>query len=319
MVIGWYLLLGLLMVLYFALAGYDYGVGLQLRGDDGERRAALNAIGPFFLGNEVWVIGAVGVLLCAFPVAEAELFTTGYPLVVVMVLGLVGINAGVQLRSRGDRRPAFDRLIAASSLALGVGWGMLLGAVLAGLPAGSFQAGRVFGWFQLLCGAALVSLFWLHGAVYLSWRAPKEVAEAARVRVRRVLPRTQALVTAAVVGGLISSQVRHAIGQPVPAIVFAVLLLVLPALAGLAVYRGRYRIGFLCSVLSATMPVLLVGFGRYPEVLGGLTVSDAASAPDTLNLLSGVALPLIPVLILVQALNWWVFRQRADRPAPTYW
>src|SRR5439155_172690 len=125
-------------VAYFALGGLDIGVGLLLPVHPYQtRRAALNALGPFFLGNEVWIIGAAGALLAAFPRVESALFHAAYPLVIAIVAGLVGINAGVQLRSRPagtGPRAAFDGLIAVSAAVLAFGWGALLGNLLTGLP-----------------------------------------------------------------------------------------------------------------------------------------------------------------------------------------
>src|SRR5688572_22830904 len=105
----WYAILGGLFAAYFGLAGIDYGVGLVLPTirDEADRRRALNAIGPMFLGNEVWIVGAAGVLIAAFPRLEGELFVATSPILVAVLLGLVAINAAVQLRSRGRRRRGF--------------------------------------------------------------------------------------------------------------------------------------------------------------------------------------------------------------------
>ena len=96
---AWYCVLGAVFVAYFVLGGLDQGVVMllpTLRGDDA-RRSALNAIGPMFLGNEVWIVGAVGVLIAAFPRLEAELFHAAYPALIAAVLGLAALNAGVRL------------------------------------------------------------------------------------------------------------------------------------------------------------------------------------------------------------------------------
>ncbi|MEE3919662.1 cytochrome d ubiquinol oxidase subunit II [Micromonospora sp. BRA006-A] len=69
MELAWYALLGLFFATYLVLGGYDYGVGLLLarRGPAPGSRATLTALGPFFLGNEVWLVAAVGILFGAFP------------------------------------------------------------------------------------------------------------------------------------------------------------------------------------------------------------------------------------------------------------
>ncbi|MEV6931717.1 cytochrome d ubiquinol oxidase subunit II, partial [Dactylosporangium sp. NPDC051485] len=172
---AWYLILGFTFVAYFVLGGLDQGVAMllpALRGD-GERRAALNAIGPMFLGNEVWVVGAVGVMAAAFPRLDGELFAAAYPAVVAIVLALLALNAGVQLRSRGRWRAGFDALIAAAGLVLALGWGLLFGVLLHGVP---LAGGRVHGLApladpQVWCTAvANVLLVLAHGAAFLLWR-----------------------------------------------------------------------------------------------------------------------------------------------------
>jgi cytochrome d ubiquinol oxidase subunit II len=322
MVITWYLLLGLLLAGYFALAGFDYGVGMQLGPlgrDEAGRRQALNAIGPLFLGNEVWIVAAIGVLLAAFPTLDGELFIAGYPVVVPLILGLVAVNAGVQLRSRGRRRRGFDLLIAVASVVLAVTWGLLLGNLLAGLPAGRAQPERLFGWFPGLTALALLAIVALHGATYLAWRSGEPVRSRAVRRTRWLVPLALGLSVLAVLGGFLSAQVRHATGQPVAAVLLGLAVLGALAGAGLALRSGRYRAAFLATALACALPVLLVGAARYPEVLPGLPVAGAAAGAPTLNLLGAVALPLFPVLLAVQVLSWWIFRRRPDRPAPTYW
>ncbi|MFD0822292.1 cytochrome d ubiquinol oxidase subunit II, partial [Micromonospora zhanjiangensis] len=105
--IAWYALLGLFTVAYLVLGGYDYGVGLLLAttGRPEQRRLALTAVGPFFLGNEVWLVAAVGILFGAFPRLEGELLAALYPAVAVAVAGVILVTAAVQSRSR----PAGER------------------------------------------------------------------------------------------------------------------------------------------------------------------------------------------------------------------
>ncbi|GHJ50695.1 hypothetical protein Nm8I071_00020 [Nonomuraea sp. TT08I-71] len=139
MELAWYALLGLFFAAYLVLGGYDYGVGLLLaRGATPQaRRAALNAVGPFFLGNEVWLVAAVGILFGAFPTLEGELLSGCYPAVLGALAGVVLVTAGVQLRGRprsAAARAGWDRVVVAGSVLAALGWGALLGALLQGVP-----------------------------------------------------------------------------------------------------------------------------------------------------------------------------------------
>src|ERR1700754_3922794 len=116
--LAWYALLGLFFSTYLVLGGYDYGVGTLLaaiRGD-GERRAALTAIGPFFLGNEVWLVAALGILFGAFPRLEGALLAGYYPAVVAALAGVRLVTVAVQLRGRPaheSARARWDRVVIA--------------------------------------------------------------------------------------------------------------------------------------------------------------------------------------------------------------
>ncbi|MGC1213706.1 MAG: cytochrome d ubiquinol oxidase subunit II, partial [Micromonospora sp.] len=198
MELTWYALLGLFFAAYLVLGGYDYGVGLLLaRGGTSPtaRRAALNAVGPFFLGNEVWLIAAVGILFGAFPTLEGELLSGFYPAVVGALAGVILVTAGVQLRSRphgGRARAGWDRVIVAGSALASLGWGGLLAGLLQGVPLGAdgHVAGLTHLFTPFVAAAALATLALVaaQGATFLTLRLP--VADAVPVSrlARRLLP-----------------------------------------------------------------------------------------------------------------------------------
>lgn len=334
----WYTILGLLFMAYFALGGLDQGVALLLplhRGDaaqrdtaqrdaaqrDAARRRALNAVGPMFLGNEVWIVGAVGVLVAAFPRLEGELFGAAYPVVIVAVAGLIALNAGVQLRGRAVRRGGFDALITGGAAALAVGWGLLLGVVLHGVPLTA--DGHVHGFAPLaspavwLTAAVNVVLVVANGAAYLTWRAASPVA-------RRVLsvtgPAGAALVVLATAGWTL---------QDPPGIRNPLLAAVLAAVIAGALLATRFLTGgraFAATLVACALPVITVALARYPGVLAStmdpgatVTVDSAAAGGDTLRLLAIGAAPLLPVLVAAQVSCWWLFRRRESQPTPLYW
>ena len=139
MVTIWWCVLGLLTCGYFALAGYDYGVGMLLpafEADERKRRQTLGALGPFFLANEVWLVAAVGLLFGAFPHLEGKVFAGAYVLVVTLLLGLVTFTASMQLRSRRPdaRRGAWTAGIVGGALVTALSWGLFLGNLVLGLP-----------------------------------------------------------------------------------------------------------------------------------------------------------------------------------------
>lgn len=296
----WYALLGLLFAAYFGLAGLDYGVGMLARHlgrDEREKRLALSTVGPFFLGNEVWLVAAVGAMFGAFPLLEGEFLGSRPVLFAVLLCGLVAFTAAVQLRSRGKNVGGFDVVIALGALVTTVGWGAVLGEVLqddGGLP----------NWFSLLCGLVFALLALTHGAAFLSWRGTPELkARAKGVLSAGTLP-TLAGVVLVTVTGIFTVDVA----QPAVLIAGAVVVAGAVLLAGRAARPG---LALTASSAAIALPVLVIGLAKLPYVTGHLTVAQAATGEDALTLLTVAAAPMVPVLLAFQAVTWWLWRRRA--------
>jgi len=316
MEIFWYGVLGAILFTYFALGGLDYGVGLLLPAmlTERDRRRALNAVGPRFLGNEVWIVAAAGVLIAAFPRLEGALFHAVYPVFIALLLALVAVNAAWQLRSRGRARRGFDALIVLASAVLAFGWGVVLGALLTGLSPS--QSLGVPGWYPLLVGLGTAGLFAVHGAVYLAWRLD---APRGRAIANGLFAPVAAVVALAGLFGYASPEVRAAVANPGTAT--ALVLLIPAALTGaaFALRAGRGGLATLATACAAGLPVVATGAALYPNVLVGVTVAEGAAGPDALAFLTATAAPLLPVLAAAQIACWWLYRQRDDARVPVYW
>ncbi|MFC7548301.1 cytochrome d ubiquinol oxidase subunit II [Plantactinospora sp. GCM10030261] len=331
----WYVILGAFLATYLVLGGYDYGVGLWLarRAAPADRRLALTAVGPFFLGNEVWLVAAVGVLFGAFPMLEGELLSGLYPVVVLALVGVIVVTVAVQLRSRpaSDRaRARWDRLVVIGSALAALGWGAVLAGLLQGVPLAAdgrvHSVGHVFTPFVAAGALTLLSLVALHGATFLALRLPEAAATAAARYGRRLVPAALAAVATVTVVGLLTDRVRQTVQQPVTAIVVPVLLAAVLLVIGGALRRNRPGVAFAGSAVALALPVFAVAAITWPYALissvdpaASLTVADAAASAPTLRLLSWVAVPLLPTLIGFQVMCWWVFRGRVDGRAPVYW
>lgn len=331
----WYALLGLFFAAYLVLGGYDYGVGLLQAGtaSPAQRRANLTAVGPFFLGNEVWLVAAVGILFGAFPMLEGDLLSGLYPAVMLALVGVVIVTAAVQLRSRpaAERaRARWDRLIVAGSAGAAFGWGAVLAGLLQGVPlhrdghvAG---VGHVFTPFVAACGLGLVALTAAHGAAFLALRLPPDRAVWAARAGRRLIPAAVAAIATATALGVLSGQVRQAVQQPLAAILLPALLVAALLVAYRAFTRGRPARAFAATSLALAAPALLAAAAIWPYALvssvdpaASLPVAEAAASAPTLRLLSWLAVPLLPALLGFQLMCWWAFRGRIDGRAPVYW
>ncbi|MEU7849737.1 cytochrome d ubiquinol oxidase subunit II [Micromonospora parva] len=333
--LAWYAVLGLFFACYLVLAGYDYGVGLLLARGVGPagRRETLTALGPFFLGNEVWLVATVGILFGAFPLLEGELLAGCYPAVVGALVGVILVTVGVQLRSRpgSERgRARWDRVVMIGSALAALGWGALLAALLQGVPLQS--DGHVAGVthlatpFAAAAGIAMVAVVAVHGATFLTLRLSAGAAAEADRTARRLVPVALTAVAVATVVGLLSDRVRDAVQRPAVAVLLPVLLVAALLAARAALVRQRPGWAVVATGAALALPVVLVGAALWPYVLvsttdpdASLRVADAAASVPTLRLLGWVALPLLPALLGFQAMCWWVFRGRTDGRAPVYW
>src|SRR5512143_491553 len=136
----WFILIAVLFSGFFLLEGFDYGVGILLpilgKNDD-ERRVIINAIGPFWDGNEVWLLTAGGAIFAAFPHWYATMFSGFYLALILMLVALIVRGVGFEFRSKNPSprwRAWWDMLIFIGSLVPALLWGVALGNLLRGVP-----------------------------------------------------------------------------------------------------------------------------------------------------------------------------------------
>ena len=320
MVTFWWCLLGLLTCGYFALAGYDYGVGMLLPVfGSGEQRRTLAAPGPFFLANEVWLVAAVGLLFGAFPHLEGKVFAGAYVLVVTLLLGLVTFTASMQLRSRRPdaRRSAWTAGIVGGALVTALSWGLFLGNLVAGLPLdtdGSHSGDvlALFSPYAVLWGIGFVALFCLKGAALLAVRAPAELTGRAARLARSFSAPVFAFLVVATGWGSFTLDGVTVLGGGVVVLAFSAF-----AVTHLGLAARRYRVALVGSMALSACPALLAGTLRFPTVLAApgyaLTVDRAATAPETFAVLAWFGPPALLVLLVVQWLTWRAHRRPVDR------
>src|SRR5262245_5474751 len=173
----WFVLVGVLLTGYAVLDGFDLGTGplLLCAKEDDERRLFLNAIGPVWNGNEVWLVTGGGALFAAFPAVFATVFSGFYDVFMVLLVAL--IFRGVALEFRGQRpgpgwRTTWDVAFAVSSLLSALLLGVAFGNIVWGIP---LDAGREFQGnlltllhpYALFTGVTVVALLIMHANVYL--------------------------------------------------------------------------------------------------------------------------------------------------------
>jgi cytochrome d ubiquinol oxidase subunit II len=309
----WFVAIAVLWTGYFVLEGFDFGVGVLLPAvgrDETGRRVMINAIGPVWDGNEVWLITAIGATFAAFPAWYAGLLSGFYLPVLLIVLALIGRGVAFEYRGKAltaSGKARWDAVIVIGSAVPAFGWGLVFANSLRGVSLGADGVVRsslasLLSPYALLGGVALLSLCALHGALFLGLKTDGPVRVRARVAVR-----VSAVVAVPAVAafGLWTAGPAGLAG--------ALALVAAVALAG----AGREGWAFVAGAGAVVGVSVLIFTGLYPAVLPSLvspefdlTVVDAASGAYTLGILSWIALIFLPLVIGYQAWSYWVFRRR---------
>ncbi|MEV4471947.1 cytochrome d ubiquinol oxidase subunit II [Nonomuraea sp. NPDC049504] len=311
----WFVLIAVLWTGYFVLEGFDFGVGILLPllgGDEAERRVIVKTIGPVWDGNEVWLLVAGGATFAAFPEWYATLFSGFYLPLFLILLALIVRGVALEYRNKSDSTRGWDRAFFWGSLGPAFLWGVAFANIVRGVPLDAdheFTGNllTLLNPFALLGGAVTLALFTLHGAIFLALRTSGELREGA-VRIARTLAPVTMLV-------MIAFLITLDGGKPVwwAAVVMAGTGL---AAALVATLRGRDGWAFTASALAVVAFTAALFTGLWPNVLPALdpahslTVTNAASSPYTLTVMTWVAAIFTPVVLAYQAWTYWVFRRR---------
>jgi len=318
----WFLLVGVLLVGYAILDGFDLGVGIQhlvTARTDRERRILLNSIGPVWDGNEVWLITAGGALFAAFPKVYATAFSGLYLALILVLVALILRAVSIEFRSKEPGRgwrTTWDVTFTIGSLLPAILFGVAIGNVMRGLPltAAGEYGGDFLGLlspFALVVGLLSASMFLMQGGAWLVVKTEGAVRE----RARRA---TMAGWLGTVVLWLGVSAWSRAeapalwdaygfvLAWAAPA-VFVVLAVAVPVL----LRAGRDGPAFLASSGIVAALVATLGIGLYPALIPArgtgeaLTAHNAASSDLTLTVMLVIAAVGLP---LVLAYTAWVYR-----------
>jgi cytochrome bd ubiquinol oxidase subunit II len=318
MITLWFSLVVLCWVLFFVLEGFDFGVGVLspvLGRDDHERGAIVRTVGPFWDGNEVWLVAAIGVTFAAFPAWYAALLSALYLPMALILLLLAVRGVALEFRGKGDGpawRRRCDRALAASSAGIVLLWGAVLGILTNGLALGadgqvtgaglSRSLSPLLSW-PALAGAVLALLTaLLLGAAFLALRTTGPVHTRARQWTVRL---AAALAAGLVVAGLLTGS-RLILAAAVVAVGIT-----------LVARAGRELIAFVLSAAAVTGATVAL-FTRHGEVVlrstldpaWSLTMRGAAAGTASLQLITIAGAIILPGVVAYQIWSYWVFRKR---------
>ncbi|MCL5273138.1 MAG: cytochrome d ubiquinol oxidase subunit II [Chloroflexi bacterium] len=322
----WFILITVLFIGFFFFEGFDYGVGILLpfiSKKDEERRLVINAIGPVWDGNEVWLLTAGGAMFAAFPNWYATMFSGFYLALFLILFALIVRGVAFEFRSK-DERPGWRRLwdwsIFIGSAIPALLFGVAFANVVRGLAidAKMHYVGSFFDLlnpYALLGGLVTLSMFVLHGGLFLELKTDGVI----RQRVRAVIARAWIPVLVCVLLFVGFSAVATDMFAALTVVKVAALLIAVIALIFtiISIRAGRYGRAFagMGVVIAATVGLLFGAlFPRVmPSNLGAaynLTIYNASSSQYTLQVMTVVALTLVPIVLAYQAWSYWVYRKR---------
>ena len=317
----WFMLIALLWIGYFALEGFDFGVGMLLpvlARNDTERRVMYNTVGPVWDGNEVWVLVAGGATFAAFPEWYATLFSGFYLPLLLILLALIVRGLAFEYRAKKDDarwRARWDTALIVGSAVPALLWGVAFANIVHGVPIDPSHEYTGSLWtllnpFGLLGGLTTLLLFATHGAMFVALKTDGDIRHRARTLAVRL-----GLVTAVVaVAFLVAAQ--STTGTVASAVLFALAAAAL--VAGLAAaWRGREGWAFTGTFATIALAVAGLFVALFPDVMPStldpawsLTTSNASATHYTLTVMTWVAVMFTPFVLGYQAWSYWVFRKR---------
>ncbi|SDC69650.1 cytochrome d ubiquinol oxidase subunit II [Paracidovorax valerianellae] len=297
--------MGLALLAYVVLDGYDLGVGMLLPfATDAEKDTMVSSIGPFWDANETWLVLGVGVLLVCFPMAHGVVLSALYAPATVMLLGLIlrGVAFDFRVKARDSHKTAWNRTFAAGSLVTTLAQGWMLGAYVTGFAEGMWPT-----LFAAGIALTLPAAYCMLGAGWLLMKTEADLQRKAAAWGRSALwPMALALAAISLATPLIS----HTVFEKWFALPQLFVLLPIPLACAAALFAIHHVLhtprvvdaGYGWIVFVATVSVFLLAFfglaySLYPYiVIDRITVWEAASATESLTVIGvgvGITLPAI--------------------------
>ena len=329
----WFVLIAVLWAGYFALEGFDFGVGMLLPWvgrDDDDRSTMLRTIGPVWDANEVWLVVAGGATFAAFPAWYATMFSGFYVALLLVLFFLIIRVVSFEWRSKSESegwRTFWTWCNTIGSAGAALVWGIGLSNLVYGVPidsdgnyAGDFW--DLFSPYTVFAGIALVLLFVFHGATFLTLRTVGELHDRAERTARR-LAIPAALVAAVFLVWTVAVAVDRNDKDVFPPVLPAIIGIAAMLLAVFFLRGGRTGRAFSMTGVAAIAVVATLFTSLYPRVMvsdpdfgNSLTVDGASSSHYALQVMSVVALIFVPLVLVYQGWTYYVFRRRVGGRGP---
>lgn len=332
----WFGLLGLLLIGYAILDGFDLGVGIlhPIAKTDEHRRIMMNSIGPLWDGNEVWLVTFGGALFAAFPNAYATVFSAFYVAFMLLLFALIFRAVSLEFRSKTERR-AWRRLwdfgFFGSSLLAAFLFGVAGGNLMLGLPMDQRLVVRQpvldqLSPYPVVVGLLTVLLFTMHGAIFLYLKTEDGLQRQAERWIWRafglflIVYMLTTMYTLVEVPRAIENFRHHPWLWIVP-------MLNVLAIANIprAMFKKQPAYAFASSCATIAALAALFAAAIFPNLVPSstnadwsLTVYTARSSQKTLGIMLLIALIGMPCVLSYTAVVYWVFRGKVKLDHSSY-
>jgi cytochrome bd ubiquinol oxidase subunit II len=322
----WFFLWGLLWAVYFMTDGFDLGVGALLPflgKTETDKRIMVNAVGPLWDGNEVWLLTAGGVTFAAFPTVYAVMFSSLYSALMLILFAL--ILRGVSFEFRGkvdspDWRKIWDLCIFLGSALPALLFGVAFANIFKGIPidANGIYQGNLFTLlnpYGLLGGILFLMLFLTHGALWICIKSDGDLQARAAGLVKTFWPILLAVAVVFLVAtGFFTKLYVNYVKHPA---LFIVVLATVVGLLGIKIYatKAAWFKAWFASALTIVGATFFGVIGLFPNLFPSsidaafnLTAHNASSTQMTLKIMLTVALIFVPIVIGYQAWAYTLFK-----------
>jgi len=332
----WFLVFGAVITGYAILDGFDLGAGalhLFLKKEE-SRRIALNAIGPVWDGNEVWLVIGGGALFAGFPIAYAAIFSAFYVPFMIFIVGLIYRAVAIEFRSKETGkwwRASWDFIYFFACTTVTLSLGLMLGNIALGIPldvnrefAGNWL--DFFNPFSLLVAVTTLALFMMHGAIFLTMKTENRLFAKLTLLAKNftiffVISFTLTTLYTLLYVPHLSDQIRSK-----PVLFFLPMIMVL-AVANIPrqLTKGHYRAAFISSAVTIATLLLTVAIEVFPYLVyspnnpaNSVTITNGAASSKTMELLLLIALIGTPLVGLYTAFVFWTFKGKVKLDDMSY-
>jgi cytochrome d ubiquinol oxidase subunit II len=332
----WFLVIGAVFTGYAILDGFDLGAGaLHLfLNKEASRRTVLNAIGPVWDGNEVWLVIGGGALFAGFPEVYASLLSAFYMPFMIFLVALIFRAVSIEFRSKEPMlwwRKMWDVSYCLSSGLLAFLLGFILGNVALGVPLDKDHIYRgefsdFINPYAIMVGITSLSLFMMHGAIYLVMKTEDRLYAKLTIIVRRT---TIFFVISCVITSFYTLlYIPHLVDQihNSPSM-FILPVIMIIAIANIArqVTKRKYLFAFLSSAVVISVLLIIVSLELYPTIIyspvnpeNSLTVYNSASSSKTLGIMLTVAAIGVPLVAAYTTFVFWTFKGKVKLDETSY-